>query len=106
MIYLQHVYNVLLSFDCLFYVGPYECSGLQYYSLDAPGPRDNAYRLLRGMQVGKPLLIEGPPGVGKTSLVTALASYSGHHLARINLSEHTVSFMNSRKRCILVPRYL
>ena len=43
------------------------------------------------MQVGKPLLIEGPPGVGKTSLVAALASYSGHHMTRINLSEHTVS---------------
>jgi midasin len=69
--------------------GPYECKGLQYYSLDAPGPCGNAYRLLRGMQVGKPLLIEGPPGVGKTSLVAALASYGGHHLTRINLSEHT-----------------
>ena len=43
------------------------------------------------MQVGKPLLVEGPPGVGKTSLVTALAQISGHHITRINLSEQTVS---------------
>lgn len=40
------------------------------------------------------MLIEGPPGVGKTSLVTAIAGASGHHLTRINLSEHTVSHIN------------
>ena len=77
--------------DVLF-SGPYECKQLLTYTLEAPGPRANALRLLRGMQVGRPLLIEGPPGVGKTSLVTALASASGHHLTRINLSEHTVSW--------------
>ena len=32
--------------------------------------------------MGKPLLIEGPPGVGKTSLVTALSNASGHRLTR------------------------
>lgn len=73
------------------FTGPYECQPLLAYSLEAPGPHANGYRLLRGLQLGKPLLIEGPPGVGKTSLVTALAEASGHHLARINLSEHTVS---------------
>lgn len=61
------------------------------YSLEAPGPRLNAFRLLRAMQLGRPLLLEGAPGVGKTSLVTALAQASGHPIVRINLSEHTVS---------------
>lgn len=51
----------------------------------------NAFRILRAMQLGKPLLLEGAPGVGKTSLVTALARASGHSVTRINLSEHTVS---------------
>ena len=71
--------------------GPYDCQPLLTYSLEAPGPHANACRLLRGLQLGKPLLVEGPPGVGKTSLVIALAEASGHHLTRINLSEHTVS---------------
>ena len=44
------------------------------------------------MQLGKPLLLEGPPGVGKTSLVTALALASGNRVTRINLSEHTVCY--------------
>ena len=36
-------------------------------------------------------MLEGDPGVGKTSLVIALAAASGHRITRINLSEHTVS---------------
>lgn len=73
-------------------LGPGESVSLDSYCLQAPGPCRNVFRLLRGLQVGKPLLIEGPPGVGKTSLVTALSKASGHRLARINLSEQTVSF--------------
>lgn len=34
-------------------------------------------------------MIEGPPGVGKTSLVENLARISGRELTRINLSEQT-----------------
>ena len=37
------------------------------------------------------MLLEGSPGVGKTSLVAALAKASGNHLVRINLSEQTVT---------------
>jgi midasin len=64
-------------------------TNLNSYSLKAPGPHINAYRLLRSMQLSKPLLLEGAPGVGKTSLVIALAKASGHFISRINLSEHT-----------------
>lgn len=33
------------------------------------------------------VLLEGSPGVGKTSLIVALGKFSGHTVVRINLSE-------------------
>lgn len=79
-------------FGSSFCSGTSECSPfLLPYTLEAPGPHANAFRILRAMQLGKPLLLEGTPGVGKTSLVTALAQASGHSVTRINLSEQTVS---------------
>ncbi|CAM6097712.1 unnamed protein product [Calypogeia fissa] len=59
------------------------------FELAAPTTSSNALRILRAMQLSKPVLLEGSPGVGKTSLVSALALSSCHPLVRINLSEQT-----------------
>ena len=59
------------------------------FTLQAPRTRENAMRIVRALQLTKPVLIEGNPGVGKTSLVMALAQLTGILLTRINLSEQT-----------------
>lgn len=62
---------------------------MQQFNIDAPTTQDNAMRVVRACQVSKPILLEGSPGVGKTSLITALANITGHRLCRINLSDQT-----------------
>nr|GEU87507.1 midasin isoform X1 [Tanacetum cinerariifolium] len=63
-----------------------EAKGFEFL---APTTRRNSMRVLRAMQLKKPVLLEGSPGVGKTSLVLALGKFSGHSVVRINLSEQT-----------------
>ncbi|KAG8852125.1 hypothetical protein FRB96_008926 [Tulasnella sp. 330] len=79
----------------LFCIGPFgiplgpsrQLRGL--FNLKAPTTNDNAMRVLRACQVRKPILLEGSPGVGKTSLITALANVCSYNLCRVNLSDQT-----------------
>lgn len=59
------------------------------FAFHAPTTRLNAMRVLRALQMQKPILLEGSPGVGKTTLVAALAQACGMPLTRINLSDQT-----------------
>ena len=76
-------------------IGPFsapkgDASAMQpSFNFGAPTTLSNAMRVMRACQLNKPILLEGSPGVGKTSLVTALASVVGQTLSRINLSDQT-----------------
>ncbi|KAI1100396.1 midasin [Jackrogersella minutella] len=59
------------------------------FALHAPTTKLNAMRIIRALRVQKPILLEGSPGVGKTTLVSALARTCGRPLTRINLSDQT-----------------
>ena len=59
------------------------------YSLNAPTPLGNVMKIMRALPLQKPILLEGSPGVGKTTLILALSKATGMPLTRINLSDQT-----------------
>ncbi|OQV03835.1 AAA domain-containing protein [Cladophialophora immunda] len=56
---------------------------------NAPTTAQNTMRIVRALQMARPILLEGSPGVGKTAIVTALAQACGKMFTRINLSDQT-----------------
>lgn len=59
------------------------------FSFSAPTTKKNLFRVLSALSLNKAILLEGPPGVGKSSLIENLANAVGYNIVRINLCEHT-----------------
>ncbi|GMR53597.1 hypothetical protein PMAYCL1PPCAC_23792, partial [Pristionchus mayeri] len=59
------------------------------FSFSAPTCMENMYRVMRALYINKPVLLEGSPGCGKSTLIMALASIAGYPCTRLNLSEQT-----------------
>jgi midasin len=59
------------------------------FTFEPQTTRTNALRVLRALQLTKPIMLEGSPGVGKTALITAVAAAARMPLTRINLSDQT-----------------
>ena len=74
-----------------FYIpcGPAARGGGEAYAFNAPTTFSNLRRVLRALQLRRALMLEGSPGVGKTSLIVAIAKAAGYGVTRINLSEQT-----------------
>ncbi|CAG9771357.1 unnamed protein product [Ceutorhynchus assimilis] len=87
--------NKIICTDSQFGIEPFfvptgqEAYEAESFSFEAPTTVLNTINLLRGMQLNKAILLEGSPGVGKTTLVTALAKKSRHKIFRVNLSDQT-----------------
>lgn len=62
----------------------------EVYCLDAQTTASkNLLRIMRCLMMDMPIMLEGSPGVGKTSMVEALGRLTRNRVIRINLSEQT-----------------
>jgi midasin len=59
------------------------------YCFESATTLSNLQRIMRCLMMSAPVMLEGSPGVGKTSLVEALGRITRNRVVRINLSEQT-----------------
>lgn len=62
-------------------------SSASQFAFRAKTTSQNIMKVLRAMQLNKAILLEGSPGVGKTSLISALAKATGK-LSKLVHSDH------------------
>ena len=62
---------------------------IKNYSINEPTIKENMRKQLRALELERSIIMEGQPGVGKTSLIEKLAEILGVKLYRVNLSEQT-----------------
>ncbi len=95
LVSLYNQQHLLIHDDRSLRIGPFNLSKNSpaaidpQYSLQAPTTQANAMKIMRALPMRKPILLEGSPGVGKTTLIAALAGLVGMPLTRINLSDQT-----------------
>ena len=95
MVTIYHMEYALSIDGKNFAIGPFKLN-ISYdgwldpaYCLEAATAKANAFRVVRALQLQKPVLLEGSPGVGKTTLISTIAAAIGMPLTRINLSDQT-----------------
>ena len=91
---MNNYFNILSLIPVLF---------LQFYSsmekfVYVPSVQKSLYRLALAVSAGEPVLLQGPVGCGKTSLVEHLASLTGRRpyeeLLKVQLGDHMDSKVN------------
>ena len=80
----------IIDYSTMFKGNTIEDVDFNRFNFHSTTTQRNTLHLLRGLQLSRPILLEGSPGVGKTSLVIAMARASCNPITRINLSEETV----------------
>ena len=85
----QKTYDAMFWELCKGVPEPILPPGAKTYHFGAATTQNNLSKILRALQLRKGILLEGSPGVGKTSLVEALGAAYGHEIVRINLSDQT-----------------
>lgn len=69
------------------YFVPYRCGSV--FDFETESAAANLQGILRAMGLGRGIMLEGDPGVGKTSIIQSIAKRMGKRSIRINLSEQT-----------------
>ena len=59
------------------------------FSTESKTVQENLGKVMRALQIEKAIMLEGAPGIGKSSLVEYIANRTGNKLLKINLSEQT-----------------
>ena len=91
---LFNIRNEVNSFGCGAFVVEKRQHGKDFdltkqYSLNSKSTIENVQRIMRCLLMDNPIMLEGSPEVGKTSIIETLGKLTRNKVIRINLSEQT-----------------